>query len=185
MEHILHRHRVPGSAGLDFEEFHCFLADLQVHCLCFLRIPAVLLRLICLVPLPVVSKTSCSLSLRAWILVSHQQTRSVYDMVSLAYLQVMGCSLWILLSETFYSLPFRSCDILSFYGRSLDSYYLCTLRLLGCEVHSCRNCGISSFDLHICFLYHPLAIMFVCCCMHLLHLQICLLYPLNLILFSA
>jgi hypothetical protein len=25
----------------------------------------------------------------------------------------------------------------------------------------------------------------VCCCTHLLHLQICLLYPLDLILFSA
>jgi hypothetical protein len=27
--------------------------------------------------------------------------------------------------------------------------------------------------------------VFICCCTHLLHLQICLLYPLNLIQFSA
>jgi hypothetical protein len=27
--------------------------------------------------------------------------------------------------------------------------------------------------------------VFICCCTHLLHLQICLLYPLNLILFLA
>jgi hypothetical protein len=65
MEHILHHHRVSGLAGLDFEELHCFLADLQVHCLCFLRNLAVLLRLACLVLLPIVSKTSCNLSLRA------------------------------------------------------------------------------------------------------------------------
>jgi hypothetical protein len=65
MEHILRRHRIPGSAGLDFEELHCFLADLQAHCLCFLRIPVVLLWLACLVLFPVVSKTSCNLSLRA------------------------------------------------------------------------------------------------------------------------
>jgi hypothetical protein len=65
MEHILHRHRVPGLAGLDFEELHCFLADLQAHCLCFLRIPAILLRLACLVLLSIVSKSSCNLSLRA------------------------------------------------------------------------------------------------------------------------
>jgi hypothetical protein len=158
---------------------------LQAHCLCFLHIPVVLLWLTCLVLLPVVLKMSCNLSLHAWILVSHQQTQNVYDMVRLAYLQVMGCTLWILLSETFCSLPFRSYDILSFYGRSLGSYYPCTLQLLGCESHSYRNCGISSFGLHICFLYRPLAIMFVCCYTHLLHLQICLLYPLNLILFSA
>jgi hypothetical protein len=86
MEHILHHHHIPGSSGLDFEELHCFLADLQAHCLCFLRIPTILLRLACLVLLPTVSKTSCNLSLRAWILVSHQRTRSVYDTVRLAYL---------------------------------------------------------------------------------------------------
>jgi hypothetical protein len=114
MEHILRRHRVPGLAGLDFEELHYFLANLQAHCLCFLRIPIVLLWLTCLVLLPVVSKMLCNLSLHAWIVVSHQQTWSVYDMVRLAYLQVMGCTLWILLSETFCSLPFHSCDILSF-----------------------------------------------------------------------
>jgi hypothetical protein len=28
-------------------------------------------------------------------------------------------------------------------------------------------------------------IVSICCCTHLLHLQICLLYPSNLILFSA
>jgi hypothetical protein len=61
MEIILRRHRVLGSADLDFEELHCFLADLQAHSLCFLLIPAVLLRLACLVMLPVVSKTSCNL----------------------------------------------------------------------------------------------------------------------------
>jgi hypothetical protein len=72
MEHILHHHRVPGSAGLDFEELHCFLADLHAHCLCFLRIPVILLWLTCLVLLPVVLKTLCNLSLRAWILVSYQ-----------------------------------------------------------------------------------------------------------------
>jgi hypothetical protein len=65
MEHILRRHRVPGSASLDFEELHCFLADLQAHCLCFLRIPVILLWLAYLVLLPAVSKTSCNLSLRA------------------------------------------------------------------------------------------------------------------------
>jgi hypothetical protein len=110
MEHILHHHRVSGSAGLDFEELHYFLADLQARCLCFLRIPTILLRLACLVLLPVASRTLCNLSLRAWILVSHQQTRSVCDMPRLAYLLVMGCTLWILLSENFCSLLFHSYD---------------------------------------------------------------------------
>jgi hypothetical protein len=85
-----------------------------------------LLRLACLVLLPVVSRTLCNLSSCAWILISHQQTRSVCDMVHLAYLLVMGCTLWVLLPETFCSLIFRSYDILSFYGRSLGSYYPCT-----------------------------------------------------------
>jgi hypothetical protein len=57
--------------------------------------------------------------------------------------------------------------------------------LLGCESRSYCNCGISSFGLHICFLYHPLVIMSIYCCTHLLYLQICFLYPLNLILFST
>jgi hypothetical protein len=175
----------PCSAGLDLVGLHCFLVDLQARCLCFLRILFTLLRLACLVLLPVVSRMLCNLSSRVWILISHQQTRSVYDIVHLAYLLAMGCTLWILLSKTFCSLLFRSYDIPSFYGRYIGSYCPCTLRLLGCESHSCRNCGISSFGLHICFLYHPLAIMSVCCCTHLLHLQICLLYPLDLILFSA
>jgi hypothetical protein len=185
MEHILHRRHVPGSTDLDLEELHCFLVDLQARCLCFLRIPAVLLRLACLLLLPIVLRTLCNLSSRVWILVSHQQTRSVYDRVRLACLLVMGCTLWILLSETFCILLFCSYDIPSFDGRSLGSYYPCTLRLLGCESHSYRNYGISSFGLCICFLYHPLATVSICCCTHLLHLQICLLYPLNLILFLA
>jgi hypothetical protein len=109
-------------------------------------------------------------------------------MVRLAYLLVMGCTLWVLLSEIFCcfrSLLFRSYDALSFDGRSLDSYCLCTLRLLGCGSRSCHNCEISSFGLHICFLYHPLVIAFICCCTRLLRLRTCMLYPLDLILFSA
>jgi hypothetical protein len=72
-------------------------------------------------------------------------------MVGLAYLLVMGCTLWILLSEAFCILLFRSYDIPSFYGRSLGSYYPCTLWLLGYESRSYRNCGIFSFGLHIYF----------------------------------
>jgi hypothetical protein len=68
MEHILRHHHIPGLAGLDFEEHHCFLIDLQACCLCFLRILAILLWLACLVLLPVVSRTLCSLSSHAWIL---------------------------------------------------------------------------------------------------------------------
>jgi hypothetical protein len=64
MEHILRHRRVPGSADLDLEELHCFLVDLQVRCLCFLCIPAILLWLACLVLLPVVSRTLCNLSSR-------------------------------------------------------------------------------------------------------------------------
>jgi hypothetical protein len=158
---------------------------LQARCLCFLHILFTLLWLSCLVMLPVISRTLCNLSLHVWILVSHQQMRSVYDMVHLAYPLAMGCTPWILLAEIFCNLLFLSYDILSFCGRYLGSYCPCTLRLLGCESHSCHNCGISSFGLHICFLCHPLAIMSVCCCTHLLHLQICLLYPLDLIPFSA
>jgi hypothetical protein len=95
----------------------------------------------------------------------------------------MGCTLWIPLSETFYSLLFRSCGIPNFYGRYLGSYCPYTLRLLNYGSHSYRNCGICFFGLHICSLCRLLAIVSVCCCTHLLHLQIDLLYPLDLILF--
>jgi hypothetical protein len=188
MEHILRRRRVPSSAGLDLEGFRCFLVDLQACCLCLLRILVILLPLACLVLLPGVSRTSCNLSLHAWILVSHRQTRSVCDMVRLAYLLVMSCILWVLLPEIsccFCSILFRSYGALSLYDHSLGSYCLCTLWLLGCGSHSCHNFEISSFGLHICFLYHLLVIMSVCCCTHLLHLRTCLLCPLNLILFLA
>jgi hypothetical protein len=47
MEHILHHCRVPSSAGLDLEELHCFLVDLQARCLRSLRILVILLRLVC------------------------------------------------------------------------------------------------------------------------------------------
>jgi hypothetical protein len=69
-------------------------------------------------------------------------------MVRLTYPLVMGYTLWVLLSEIFCcsrSLLFHSYGISSFCGRFLDNYCLCTLRLLGCGSHSCRNCGISSF----------------------------------------
>jgi hypothetical protein len=185
MEHILHRCCVPDSTGLDFEGLHCFLADLQARCLCFLHISAILLRLACLVLLLIASRTLCNLSLQCWILISRQQMRSVYGMARLTYLLVMGCTLWILLSEFFCSLLSHSCDISNFCGRSLGSCCPCTLQLLGCESRSYRNCGIFSLDLHICFLYHPLAITCVYCYTHLLYLQTCLLRPLNLILFLA
>jgi hypothetical protein len=71
MEHILRRRCVPGLVDLVPEELHCFLADLQVSYLCFLRIPAFLLWLACLVLLPIISRTSCNLSSCVWILVSH------------------------------------------------------------------------------------------------------------------
>jgi hypothetical protein len=188
MGHILRHRRVPGSAVLDLDELHCFLVDLQARCLCSLRTLASLLQLAYSVLPPRVSRTSCNLLLRVSILVSHQRTQSVYDMVRLAYPLVLGCTLWVLLSNFFCcsrSLLFHSYGIPSFYGRSLGSYCLCTLRLLGCGNRSCHNCENSSFGLHICFLYHPLVIMSVYCCMYLLRLRTCLLYPLNLILFSA
>jgi hypothetical protein len=47
MERILRHRRVPGSAGLDLEELHCFLVDLQAHCLCSLCILVILLWLVC------------------------------------------------------------------------------------------------------------------------------------------
>jgi hypothetical protein len=89
---------------------------------------------------------------------------------------VMGYTLWVL---------FHSCGIPSFCGHFLDNHCLCTPWLLGCGSRSCRNCGISTFGRRICFLYRPLVTVFICCCTHLHHLQICLLYPLNLILSSA
>jgi hypothetical protein len=83
----------------------------------------------CLVLPPGVSRTSCNLSSRIWILVFHQRTQSVCGMVRLAYPLVMGCTLWVLLSEIFccsHSLLFRSYGILSFYSRSLGNYCLST-----------------------------------------------------------
>jgi hypothetical protein len=185
MERTLCRRHIPGFTGLVLEELHCFLVDLQGDCWCFLRILAVLLWLACLVLLPIFSRMLCNLSLRAWILTFHQRTQSVCDKVHLAYLLVMGCTLWILLSETFCSLLSYSFDIPSFCGRSLGSCCPCTLRLHGYGSHSCRSCGIFFFGPGIYFFYHPLAITSACCCMHLLHLQICLLHPLGLTLFLA
>jgi hypothetical protein len=159
-----------------------------VCCSCSLRIPVSLLRLVCLLLPPRVSRMFCSLSLRVWTLFFHRRTRSVYGTVRLAYHLVMGCILEVPLTVTFcysHSLLFRSCGIPSFYGHLLDNYCLCIPRLLGCGSHSCRNCGISSFGHRIRFLCRLLVIMFVYCCTHLHHLQICLLYPLNRILSLA
>jgi hypothetical protein len=125
----------------------------------------------------VVSRMLCNLSLHAWTLAFHRRTLSVYDKARLAYLMAMGCTLWILLWETFYSPLFRSFDIPSFCDHSLGSCCPYIPRLLGCGSRSCRNCGTFFFDFHICFFYRPLAITSACCCMRLLRLQICLLRP--------
>jgi hypothetical protein len=140
-----------------------------------------------LLPLGVL-RTSCNLSSRVWTLVFHQRTRSVCGTVRLAYPLVIGYTFWVLLSEIFccsHSLLFHSCGIPRFFGRFLDKHCLCTPRLLGCGSRSCHNCGISSFGHCTCFLCRLLVIVFICCCTHLHYLQICLLYPLNLILSSA
>jgi hypothetical protein len=167
MEHILRHCRVPGSTGLDLEELRCFLVDLQARCLYSLHILASLIRLVYSVLPPEVSRTSCNLSSRVWILVFHRRTQSVYDMVHLAYPLVMGCTLWVLLSEIFCwsrILLFRSYAIPSFCGRSPGNYCLCTLRLLGCGSRSYHNCGISSFGHRIYFLCHRQVTVFVCYC---------------------
>jgi hypothetical protein len=176
MERTLHRRLVPGSAGLVLEGLRCSLVDLWEVC-CFLRILVALLQFACLVLLLVVSRTLCNLSLHAWTLVFHRRMLSVYDKARLTCLLAMGCILWILLWETFCSLLFRSFDILSFCDHSLGSCCPYIPRLLGCGSHSCRNCGIFFFGFHIYFFYRPLAITSACCCMRLLHLQICLLCP--------
>jgi hypothetical protein len=159
-----------------------------VRCSCSLRIPVSLLWLVCLLLPPRVSRMFCSLSLRVWTLFFHRRRRSVYGMVHLAYHLVMGCILEVPLTETFccsHRLLFHSCGILSFCSHLLDNYCLCIPWLLDCGSRSCRNCGISSFGHRICFLCRLLVIVFICCCMHLRHLQIYSLYPLNWILSSA
>jgi hypothetical protein len=102
-----------------------------------------LLQFACLVPLLVVSRMLCNLSLRAWILSFHRRTLNVYDRARLACLLATGCTLWILLSGTFCSPLFHSFDILSFCGHSLDSCCPYIPRLLGCGSHSCRSWGSS------------------------------------------
>jgi hypothetical protein len=136
-----------------------------------------LLWFACLVLLLVVSGTLCNLSLHAWTLAFHRRTLSVYGKACLTCLLGKGCTLWILLWETFCSPLFRSFGILSFCDHSLDSCCPYILWLLGCGSHSCHTCGIFFFDFHICFFYHPLAIMSVCYCIRLLHLQTCSLCP--------
>jgi hypothetical protein len=176
MEHTLRHRRVPGLAGLILEVLHCSLADLWEVC-CFLRILVALLRFVCLMLPLVASRMLCNLSLHSWILVFHRRTLSVYDKVHLACLLATGCTLWILSWKTFYSPLFHSFDIPSFCDHFLDSYCPYTPRLLGYGSRSCRNCGTFSFDFHIYFICRPLGIAFACCCMRLLHLQICLLRP--------
>jgi hypothetical protein len=55
-------------------------------------------RFACSVPLLVVSRMLCNLSLRAWILAFHRRTMSIDDRARLACLLAMGCTLWIPLS---------------------------------------------------------------------------------------
>jgi hypothetical protein len=176
MERTLRRHRVPGLAGLVLEVLHCSLVDFWEVC-CFLRILVTFLQFVCLMLPLVASRMLCNLSLHAWILAFRRRTLSVYDKVRLACLLATSYTLWILLWETFYSPLSRSFDIPSFGDHSLDSCCPYIPQLLGCGSHSCHNCGTIFFDFHICFFYHPLAIAFICCCMRLLRLQICLLRP--------
>jgi hypothetical protein len=176
----------------------CFISVMSTTCILHmqwyagsphsLRILVSLLRLVCLLLPPGVSRMLCNHLLRVWILFFHRRTRSVYGMVRLAYHMVKGCILKVLLAGTFCcsrSLLFHSCGIPGFCDHFLDNYCLCIPRLLGCGSRGCRNCEIFSFGHRICFLYRLLVIMFICCCTCLRHLQICLLYPLDLILFSA
>jgi hypothetical protein len=105
-----------------------------------------LLRLAyCLLP-PEVSGMFCSLSLRIWRLFSHQQMRSVYGMVRLAYRLVMDCIPWAPWIGIFcycWSLPYRNCGILSSCGHLFDNYCLCIMRLLDCGSRSCHSSGSS------------------------------------------
>jgi hypothetical protein len=141
MERILRRHRVPGLADLVLGELHCSLIDLWEAC-CFLRILVALLRFACLVLPLVVSGMLCSLSLRAWTFAFHRRMLSLYGKARLTCPLATGCTLWILLWETFCSPLFHSFDILSFCDHSLGSCCPCIPRLPGCGSRSCRNCGV-------------------------------------------
>jgi hypothetical protein len=176
----------------------CFISVMSTTCILHmqwyagsphsLRILVSLLRLVCLLLPPGVSRMLCNHLLRVWILFFHRRTRSVYGMVRLTYHLVMGCTSGVLLPETFccsHSLFFHNCGIPNFCDLFPDNCCLCILRLFGCESRSYRNCGIFSFGYHICFIYRLLVIAFVCCCTRLRHLQICLLCPLSRMLSLA
>jgi hypothetical protein len=164
----------------------CLLAGLmEVCCLCCPHNLAFLLWLAYFMLPPEVSKTFYSLSLRVWTLFSHQQMRSVYGMVHLAYRLVMDCIPWIPWTGTFWycwSLLCRSCGILSSCGHLLDNYCLCMPRLLGYGSRSCHSCGIFSIDCCIYFPYRLLVIMSSCYYTCLRRLRTYLLCPLAPIL---
>jgi hypothetical protein len=108
-------------------------------------------------------------------------------MVHWAYRLAIGCSLLNPLAGTACCCPSHlcyHCATRCFGGHHFDSCSLYTLRLLGCESRSCRNCRIIASGWCTCSACHFRVIEFSCFDMHPLCLWICFLHPCSVTVFG-